>query len=65
MVATPSTRIWCDFDRIAKRPPSTPSMKYISHNGRLRSSCRDMIRAVRSRSCSIDPGRGSAERRTW
>ena len=45
MVATPSTRIWCDFDRIAKRPPSRPSMKYISHSGRCRSSRRDMIRA--------------------
>ena len=65
IVDTPSTRTWCDFDRIANRPSSTPSMRYTSHSGRLRSSWRDMIRAVRSRSWSIEPGRGSAERRTW
>ncbi len=50
-VEMPSTRIWWDLDRIANRPSSRPSIRYISHSGRLRSSGRAMIRATRSSSC--------------
>ena len=38
MVATPSTSTWCDFAKIAASRLPTPSMKYISHSGRCRSS---------------------------
>ena len=58
IVEMPSTSVWWDFTRIANRPPSSPSMRYISHSGRVRSSGRAMIRATSSSSCSIEPGRG-------
>ncbi len=63
--AMPSTIAWWLLLRIAKRPPSRPSIRYISHNGRFWSSGRLMMRATRSRNCASVPGRGKAERRTW
>ena len=60
----PSTIAWWVFWITAKRPPASPSTRYISHSGRLRSSARDCTRATSSRNCSSEPGRGSAERRT-
>ncbi len=62
---TPSTMAWWVFVRIANRPFSSPSTRYISHSGRLRSSGRLMIRPTSSRSCASVPGFGRAERRTW
>ena len=48
----------------ATRPPSSPSTRYISHSGRLRSSGRDTMRATSSRSWSWRAGareRGPAD----
>ena len=61
----PSTSAWCVFDRIAKRPPSMPSTSHISHSGLSRSSCCENTRPASARSCSSEPGAGSAVARMW
>ncbi|SKU13520.1 Uncharacterised protein [Mycobacteroides abscessus subsp. abscessus] len=48
---------------MASRFLDNPSTRYISHNGRDRSSGRDVKRATRSCSCPSLPGDGRAERR--
>ena len=62
---TPSTSEWWVFEISAKRLPSRPWTSQISHRGLERSSCWETIRAVRLRSCSSEPGDGSAVWRTW
>ena len=65
MAPVPSTRTWWLLVTTAKSPFSKPSMRYISHKGRDRSSGRAMSRATNSSNWSRVPGFGSAERRTW
>ncbi len=62
---SPSTSDWWLLLTMAKLPSASPSTRYISHSGRLRSSGRLMRRATSSLSCSREPGLGSADRRTW
>ena len=62
---TPSTRAWWVFEMIAKRSPSSPSTRLSSHSGLVRSSGRANSRPARLRSCSSEPGAGSALWRTW
>ena len=64
-VELPSTRIWWDFESRAIRPPSSPSTKYISQSGRVAVQPPRHDPGDQLRSWSIEPGRGSAERRTW
>ena len=61
----PSTSAWWLLPTIAKRSPSRPSTSHSSQSGLLRSSCWEKIRAARLRSCSSEPGAGSAVWRTW
>ena len=62
---TPSTRAWWLLPMIAKRSPLSPSTSHSSQSGFERSSCWEKIRAARLRSCSSEPGAGSAVCRTW
>ena len=62
---TPSTSAWWLLPMIAKRPSRRPSTSHSSQSGLLRSSCWEKIRAARLRSCSSEPGAGSAVWRTW
>ena len=67
----PSTSAWCVLKIIAKRSVSDPlagsipSTSQNSHNGLVRSSGCDAMRAAISSSCGSLPGAGSAEWRTW
>ena len=62
---TPSTSAWWVFETSAKRSPSSPCTSQISHSGLERSSRWEKIRPARPRSCSSEPGAGSAVWRTW
>ncbi len=62
---TPSTSAWWLLPMIAKRSSRSPSTSHSSQSGLLRSSCWEKIRAARLRSCSSEPGAGSALWRTW
>ncbi|SKY04640.1 Uncharacterised protein [Mycobacteroides abscessus subsp. abscessus] len=61
----PSIRHRCDLVRIANPPSSSPSIRYISHSGRLRSRGRDITRDTRSSRSAIVPGDGKPDRRMW
>ena len=63
--ATPSTSAWWVFDSTANRLRFRPWTSHSSHSGFERSSCCENSRAASLRSCSSDPGDGSAEWRTW
>ena len=62
---TPSTSAWWVLLISAKRFPSSPCTRYISHSGFERSSCCEKTRAVSCASWSSSPGSGSEEWRTW
>ena len=62
---TPSTSAWWVFETIAKRLRVRPWTSQNSQSGLVRSSCCEKTRAARFRSCSSEPGDGSAEWRTW
>ena len=62
---TPSTSAWWLLPTTAKRPSRSPSTSHSSQSGLVRSSCWEKIRAARLRSCSSEPGAGSAVWRTW
>ena len=61
----PSTTQWCTLDKIAQRPPLSPSSSHASHSGRARSSRVAKILAASSRSWRFPPGAGTAACRTW
>ncbi len=61
----PSTSAWWDFEISAKRPRSSPCTSHVSHSGLARSSRCEWMRAASARSCSSEPGCGSAVWRTW
>ena len=61
----PSTSAWWVLEISAKRLPSSPWTSHVSHSGFARSSCWEWMRAARLRSCSSEPGCGSAVWRTW
>ena len=63
--AMPSIMAWWVLLTMAQRPPSRPSTSQVSHSGRERSRCSDMMCAVRSRSDSSVPGRGRVACLTW
>ena len=63
--AMPSTSAWWVLEISAKRPSSRPCTSHVSHSGLARSSCCEWMRAARLRSCSSEPGAGSAVWRTW
>ena len=65
MLPSPSAMAWWSFWIIAARPSSSPSMTRNSHSGRVRSNGVPTNVAVRSSSCRIDPGFGSADQRRW
>ena len=62
---TPSTSAWWVLVTNAKRLRVSPWTIQISHSGFVRSSCWEKTRADMLRSCSSEPGEGSAEWRTW
>ena len=62
---TPSTMAWWVLATIAHRPCSRPWTIQISQSGLVRSSCCDISRPTRRRSCSSPPGVGRAVWRTW
>ncbi len=62
---TPSTSAWWVFEISAKRLSSRPCTSQISHSGFERSSRWEKMRPTSWRSCSSEPGRGSAVWRTW
>ena len=62
MLPSPSAMAWWSFWTIAARPSSRPSTTRNSHSGRVRSNGVPTNVAVRSSSCRIDPGLGSADR---
>ena len=61
----PSMVAWWILVSWAIRPPSSPSITYSSHSGRLRSSGRPTMRDTVSASCSDVPGGATAWWRTW
>ena len=61
----PSTSAWWVFEISAKRLPSSPWTSHVSHSGLARSSCWEWMRAASVRSCSSEPGDGSAVWRMW
>ena len=61
----PSTSAWWVFDTSAKPPSARPWTSHISHSGFERSRRWEKIRPAIPRSCSIEPGAGSAVWRTW
>ena len=63
--AMPSTSAWWFLEMSAKRPPSRPCTSHVSHSGLERSSACEYMRATSARSCSSEPGPGSAVWRTW
>ena len=63
--ATPSTSAWWVLEISAKRLRSSPCTSHSSHSGFERSSRCECTRAVSARSCSSEPGEGSAVWRTW
>ena len=62
---TPSTSAWWVLEMSAKRFCSSPWTSHNSHSGFARSSRCECVRAASARSCSSDPGWGSAVWRTW
>ena len=62
---TPSTRAWWVFVTSAKRFFSSPWTSQSSQSGLERSSPWEKSRPAMLRSCSSEPGAGSAEWRTW
>ena len=62
---TPSTSAWCVLVRKANRLRVSPWTSHSSQSGFVRSSACEKTRAALRRSCSSDPGAGSAEWRTW
>ena len=62
---TPSTSAWWVFETSANPPLASPWTSQISQSGFERSSRCEKIRPAIPRSCSIDPGDGSAVWRTW
>ncbi len=62
---TPSTRAWWVLVMIAKRLRSRPWTSHSSQSGFERSSGCEKTRPAMFRSCSSEPGAGSAEWRTW
>ncbi len=65
MPEMPSTSEWWVLEISAKRLPSSPCTRYVSHSGFERSSACEWMRAASARSWSSDPGDGSAVWRTW
>ena len=61
----PSTSAWWVLEISAKRPSSSPWTSHVSHSGFARSSRWEWMRAASARSCSSEPGAGSAVWRTW
>ena len=61
----PSTSAWWVLEITAKRLPMSPWTSQISHSGLARSSCWECTRAAIARSCSSEPGEGSAVWRMW
>jgi hypothetical protein len=57
---TPSTSAWCVLLIIAKRLPSSPCTSHSSQSGFERSRRWEKIRPASWRSCSVEPGLGSA-----
>lgn len=65
-LSTPSTSVRWVFATTAEAGlPSRPSDDIHLHSGRERSIRRATTLPTNSRSCSMVPGRGNAERRTW
>ena len=62
---TPSTSAWWVLVTKAKRLRVSPWTIHSSQSGFVRSSCWEKTRAAMLRSCSSEPGEGSAEWRTW
>ena len=62
---TPSTSAWWVFVTSAKRFRVSPWTIHSSQSGFVRSSCCEKTREAMLRSCSSEPGAGSAEWRTW
>jgi hypothetical protein len=62
---TPSTSAWWVLLISAKRLSSSPCTSHSSQSGFERSSRWEKIRPASWRSCSVDPGAGSAVWRTW
>ncbi len=62
---TPSTSAWWVLVTNAKRLRVRPWTIHSSQSGFVRSSCWLNTRAAMLRSCSSEPGDGSAEWRTW
>ena len=62
---TPSTRAWWVLVTNAKRLRVRPWTIHSSQSGFVRSSLWLKTRAAMLRSCSSEPGEGSAEWRTW
>ena len=62
---TPSTSAWCVLLISAKRFFSRPCTSHSSQSGFERSSAWENRRPAMLRSCSSEPGAGSAEWRTW
>jgi hypothetical protein len=61
----PSTSAWWVLEISAKRFSSRPCTSHVSHSGLERSSRWEWTRATSARSCSSEPGDGSAVWRTW
>jgi hypothetical protein len=62
---TPSTSAWWVFEMTAKLVPSKPWISQTSQSGFERSSRCEKMRPTSWRSCSSEPGLGSAVWRTW
>ena len=62
---TPSTSAWWVFVSSANRLRVSPCTSHSSQSGFERSSRWEKIRPVIRRSCSSEPGAGSAEWRMW
>ena len=66
MPPTPSVIEWCTFiANAAVAPPSSPSNRVNSHNGRARSNEHDAIGCSASRRVGASPGGGRRSRRRW
>ena len=61
----PSTMQWWILDKMAQRPPSSPSSSHSSQSGRCRSSGSANSFAAVAPSCSGPPGARTEACRTW
>ena len=62
---TPSTSAWWVLLMMAKRLSSSPCTSQSSQSGLERSRRCEKMRPASCRSCSVEPGDGSAVWRTW